>query len=214
MWACMSTSVTKVPVTGVFETNCYFHIDDMTSHGFLVDPGAEAGRLLSLIAEKSWHIEAILLTHGHFDHTGAVKTISDELGIPYFIHASGDNLLKDAWLNLSAQCECPQTLDGARHLQDGDVLRLAASQDVSLRVLHVPGHTPDSIALHDQATGIAYVGDTIFRGSLGTDRYPTGNRRDLLQSARRILSLPANTALLPGHGPNTRVVDERKRLGC
>ena len=93
-----------VPVKGYFEENCFFYIDDESRHGFLIDPGAEAGRLLSLIRREGWVIEKLLLTHGHFDHTGAVNELREALGIPAYAHETAEQYLLDARMNLSAIC--------------------------------------------------------------------------------------------------------------
>ena len=94
------------------------------------------------------------------------------------------------------------------YLHDGDILTLSGTH--SLRVIHTPGHTEDSITFYDAGRGIAFVGDTIFKGSPGSDKYPGGNTQDLLESIHRILSLPERTVLYSGHSEPTTVRDERR----
>lgn len=207
----MPTKTYCIPVHGVFDTNCYVHVDEASGHCFLIDPGAEASRLLTLIHDNAFTVEKVLLTHGHFDHTGAVERICSTLGVPYYIHEAGVAYLEDPRLNLSAPHK-PLTLMGANLLRDGDELSLAANPQVSLRALHTPGHTPDSVTHHSAATARAFVGDTIFQGTVGTWQYPGGDRDQLEESIYRILDLPGETKLLSGHSNPWTVGEARAQL--
>ena len=201
--------VYALPVRGVFETNCYFDIDDKTNHGFLIDPGAEGEKLAKLILERGWVIEAILLTHGHFDHFGGVAALRDTLDLPVLIHEEGRVYLEGPELNLSRFCGGDLTVEGAKYFQDGDVLTLQVGT-LSLRILHTPGHTNDSCVLLDSEANTAFVGDTIFKDSMGNPNYPTGNQRQLLSSIRNvIMQLPENTILCSGHSAPTTVGREK-----
>ena len=204
--------VNCVPVKGYFEENCYFYIDDDTRHGFLIDPGAEAGRLLSLIRREDWVIEAILLTHGHFDHTGAVNELWETLGVPVYAHEDADRYLLDPRMNLSAFCVGNWTVGNVGYLRDGDVISLEANPAFSLRVIHTPGHTTDSVVYYSEKDRVAFVGDTIFKGSIGNYQYPGGNRQEIIESiTEKILTLPDNTILYSGHSEKTRVGEEKRR---
>ncbi|MBQ8161616.1 MAG: MBL fold metallo-hydrolase [Clostridia bacterium] len=199
-----------VPVKGYFAVNCYVWVDDDTKHGFLIDPGAQGRELMEFCHEQGFIIEKILLTHGHFDHIGGIVAIRAESDIPVYIHAAGEQYLTDTHLNLSHYCRCDMTVHGARHFQDGDVFRLDSNPACSLRVIHTPGHTPDSVVFYDARHEVAFVGDTIFRGSRGNDQYPGGDGRQLLSSIRRrILTLPGDTRLLSGHSEETTVGAEK-----
>ncbi|MBR1836363.1 MAG: MBL fold metallo-hydrolase [Kiritimatiellae bacterium] len=201
-----------VPVRDIFETNAYFHVDPATGAGFLVDPGAEAERLLRIAAERGWTIERILLTHAHFDHTGAVAAIARAWSVPYAIHRADIPMLADPALNLSAPCGRLVSLADAEPLRDGDEIRLAANPGFGLRVLHTPGHSPGSCTFLSSDEGIAFVGDTIFRGGPGTDEYPGGDGRALARSILgRLLLLPPETRLLSGHSAPTTVAEEAPR---
>ena len=202
--------IKHIEVRDVFAVNTYFMIDDVTKSGFLIDPGAQPKRILETIRQNHWTIERILLTHGHFDHTGAVSEISEVLDIPYSIHRDGECYLKDARLNLSAYCERNVILPNADYFDDGNILSLRANPAVTLEVIHVPGHTPDSVVFYDRADKVAFVGDTIFRDSPGTSRYPGGNEEELYNSiCYRVLTLPDDTILLSGHSEPTTVGRER-----
>ena len=190
--------VAEVPVKGVFEENCYFFIDDPTKHGFVIDPGAQGEGLLRLIRKEGWTIEKILLTHGHFDHTGAVDLLRKELGIPVLAHSRSREYLLNPRMNLSVFCGPPLVIKETASFDEGDVIMLSAAPAISLRVLYTPGHTTDSVVLYSAAERAAFVGDTIFKGSLGDTRYPGGKRSDLLRSIgeKNILSSGGHSSLL------------------
>lgn len=207
----MSTKTYQIAVHGVYDVNCFIHADETTGHCFVIDPGAEPERLLTLIHDHAFTVEKVLLTHGHFDHTGAVERICSALGCPFYIHEAGEAYLRDPRLNLSARFS-PVTLMGANLLHDGEELALEANPAVRLQVLHTPGHTPDSVVLYDAAAHKAFVGDTIFQGGVGTWEYPGGNRDQLVQSIYRILDLPEETKLLSGHSNPWMVAEARAQL--
>ena len=174
--------IVEVPVKGYFEENCFFYIDDRTKHGFIIDPGAQADGLIDVIRENGWVIEKILLTHGHFDHTGAVDEIQRILGIPVLAHRRSGEYLLDARKNLSALCGPAITVKDVENLDDGDTIALEANQDFCLKVIYTPGHTTDSVTFYSEAEHVAFVGDTIFKGSIGNYQYPGGNPDDLQMS--------------------------------
>lgn len=204
--------VAEVPVKGYFAENCFFYIDDKTNHGFLIDPGAQAPELLSLIRENGWVIEKILLTHGHFDHMGAVNELRRELDVPVLAHRRSDEYLKDARRNLSALCGPAILVDDVEYLDDGDVVTLEADPQVRLQVIYAPGHTTDSVLYYSEKDGVAFVGDLIFKGSLGTWQYPGGDRETLLGSImNKVFTLPDDTVLCSGHSEQTTAGIEKQR---
>jgi len=127
-------------VRGVFPVNCYALINEQSQHGFLVDPGAQGEDILAVIHEKHWQIEKILLTHGHFDHTGAVNFLRQNLDIPILIHENGKDYLQNTTLNLSACCGEHILVDDACFVHDGDYIQLADGS-LALKVL-LPPATP------------------------------------------------------------------------
>lgn len=203
--------VKQVPVAEMIITNAYFYIDEETKHGFLIDPGAEAERLLKLIKDNNWCIEKILLTHGHFDHIGAVEKIAEELGISYYIHKNGKKYLEDGEMNLSSVWSEEICLYKAKYLDDGDIITDTA-QTTSLKVIYTPGHTTDSVLYYDEENHIAFSGDTIFKNSYGRTDLPGGNMQQLMYSIKeKVFSLPDNTLLYSGHSDATTVGEEKKR---
>jgi len=202
--------IRRMVVRDVFTVNTYFYIDDETHHGFLIDPGAQAGRILQKIEENGWTIERILLTHGHFDHTGAVGEIAKTLRIPYSIHREGKKYLTDTRWNLSAYCDRNIYLDAADYFEDDDIIRLQANPSFSLKAIHTPGHTPDSVIYCSLQENVAFVGDTIFRDCPGSAQYIGGNEVQLYNSIFRcVLTLPDNTILFSGHTEPTTVEREK-----
>lgn len=202
--------VERVEVRDVFAENAYFYMDPQSGQGFLIDPGAEGERLYDIIKANNLDIQAILLTHGHFDHTGAVQYLQDKLGLPYYISTPGQAYLLNPQLNLSQECGRYVVLPDARFFNDGDFLSVPANPNFGLRVIATPGHTPDSSTLYSQADGIAFVGDAIFRGGPGTSQFPGGDQQQLMASIRdKILVLPEATVLYSGHTPETTVAAER-----
>ena len=204
-------NVYMVPVKGCFAVNCYFLIDEDTGHGFLIDPGAQGDALVRIMQSKQWTIEKILLTHGHFDHIGGIEAIRREMDIPVYIHANGAAYLEDTRRNLSAYCGERVIVRNAHYFNDGATFSLEGHASPVLTTIHTPGHTPDSTTIYDAEDHVAFVGDTIFKGGMGTDQYPGGDRTQLVRSVmERILTLPDNTILFSGHSDRTTVGAEKR----
>lgn len=198
--------IERVPVSDVFGENAYFYIDPKTRQGFLIDPGAEAEKLYSMILRNNLDIQAILLTHGHFDHTGAVQELYDRLNVPYYISPPGQQYLVDPSLNLSAECGRYIVLPNAQFFNDGDFISVPGNPQFGLQVIATPGHTPDSVTFYSPQDKAAFVGDAIFRGSAGTSQFPGGNQQELYSSIlNKILRFPDDTTLYSGHTPPTTV---------
>ena len=206
--------VAEVTVKGYFEENTFFYIDDKTKHGFVIDPGAQGEGLLRLIRKNGWVIEKILLTHGHFDHTGAVEYLRRELKIPVLAYKRANEYLLDTRMNLSAYCGQNVVIENVEYLDDKDRIQLAGNPDIILDVIYTPGHTMDSVIFYSAKDAVAFVGDTIFKGSIGNDQYPGGNGVELRRSIiEKIFSLPDDTVLCSGHSEQTTVGDEKRRYG-
>ena len=203
--------VVCVPVKGFFEENTYFYIDDKTKHGFLIDPGAEADKLLRMIRREGWGIEAVLLTHGHFDHFEALEEVRAALSVPVYAHEDSARYLLDGRMNLSSFCVGEMLVRGAEPLHDGDVLCLSANHDFALKVIHTPGHTTDSVVYYGEKDRVAFVGDTIFKGTIGNWQYPGGDRETLIRSIiNKVFTLPDETKMYSGHSEVTTVGIEKR----
>ena len=204
--------VLTVPVKGYFEENCYFYVNDSTRHGFIIDPGAQADKLLDIIRDNGLVIEKILLTHGHFDHFGAVEELREKLNCPVLAHEKADLFLLDPLMNLSRQCVGDMIIRDTVKFKDGDTIALDEAH--SLRVIYTPGHTPDSVLLYNEKERIAFVGDTIFKESIGNYTFPGGNKDLLIQSImERVFTLPDDTVLYSGHSEPTTVGAEKRFYG-
>ncbi|MBQ7633846.1 MAG: MBL fold metallo-hydrolase [Alphaproteobacteria bacterium] len=201
--------IRQIPVKGIIETYAYFYIDEQSKHGFLIDAGAEAERLLQIIKDNDWIIEKILITHGHFDHIGAVAEVSKELHIPYLAHRNAKDYLTNPTFNLSSFFGGDITLFSAEYFDEDTEIVLSANPNIKLKVFHTPGHTQDGVVYYDAANNSAFVGDTIFKQSVGRTDIPGGNYNQLMQSIKnKIFTLPADTILYSGHTEPTTVRQE------
>jgi glyoxylase-like metal-dependent hydrolase (beta-lactamase superfamily II) len=201
-----------VTVRDKFDTNCYFYIDDKTRHGFLIDPGAQGKKLASLIKKNGWTIEKILLTHGHFDHIGGIKELTNELKIPVYAYGNADQYLLDTKMNLSYYCDRDIVVDDVDSFYDGQIISLESNANFTLQVIHTPGHTEDSCLFYSANDNVCFVGDTIFKGNIGSPNYPSGNMEKLQFSIfNKLFKLPLNTVLYSGHSESTTVANEIRR---
>ena len=204
--------IVQVPVIAHFIENCFFYIDDTTKHGFIIDPGAQAEKLLGIIREKGWIIEKILLTHGHFDHIGAVNEIRSALQIPVLAYKSDNDYLRDPEWNLSPSFGLSISIENAETIMDGQIIRLDSDPAFSLKVIYTPGHTTDSVIYYSERDHAAFVGDTIFKDSIGNYQLPGGNFAAIQKSImERVFSLPDDTVLYSGHTEQTTVGTEKRR---
>ena len=205
--------ISELQVQGVFAENTYFYIDDHSKAGFLIDPGAQAGRIYDTIVRNGWKIEKILLTHGHFDHMGAAELLREKLVAPIYIYPVDAPYLSDPRLNLSASSGMPITVTHYEDLYDGELIRLKENNSFSLRVIHTPGHTPGSVTFYTERDHAAFVGDTLYQHGPGLTNFPGGDRRELEESiVNKILTLPGDTLLLSGHSSPITVEEEKRML--
>lgn len=204
--------IVQVPVIAHFIENCFFYIDDTTKHGFIIDPGAQAEKLLGIIREKGWIIEKILLTHGHFDHIGAVNEIRSALQIPVLAYKSDNDYLRDPEWNLSPSFGLSISIENAETIMDGQIIRLDSDPAFSLKVIYTPGHTTDSVIYYSERDHAAFVGDTIFKDSIGNYQLPGGNFAAIQKSImERVFTLPDDTVLYSGHTEQTTVGTEKRK---
>ena len=204
--------IAQVPVIAHFVENCFFYVDDTSKHGFIIDPGAQAEKLLGMIREKGWIIEKILLTHGHFDHIGAVNEIRSALKIPVLAYKSENDYLRDPEWNLSPSFGLSIIIENAETIVDGQIICLDSDPAFSLKVIYTPGHTTDSVIYYSERDHAAFVGDTIFKDSIGNYQLPGGNFGAIQRSImERIFTLPNDTVLYSGHTEQTTVGTEKRR---
>lgn len=205
--------VKELLVEGIFAENTYFYIDSHTKSGFLIDPGAQPGLIYEAIVRNGWHIEKILLTHGHFDHFGAAELLREKLVVPIYIYSPDARYLTDTYLNLSVNSGEPMTVPHYEELYDGEIIRLKTNSGFYLKVISTPGHTPGSVVFYSPEEKVAFVGDTLYQHGPGLTNFPGGNRHDLEDSiVNKILTLPDDTLLLSGHSSPITVVEEKRLL--
>lgn len=193
-------------IVGALETNCYLVYCTESLECAIVDPGAEAQKIFHLITKKSLNPVVLLNTHGHIDHIGANKDIKERFNIPLCIHALDKSMLENVQqLELSFFLGAKESPSPDKYLEDGDMVKLGNS---SLQVIHTPGHSPGSVSF--LGDGFILSGDTLFYGGVGRADLPGGSWDELERSIKnKILTLPDETIVLPGHGPTTSVGQER-----
>ena len=202
--------IRAVEVGNIILTNAYFYIDDETRHGFLIDAGAEAERLLHLINENKFVIEKILLTHGHYDHIGAAAAIQQKLNIPICMQKNGKIYAENPAWNLSSEFGEEIILSNVTYLEDYSEINLSTNENFKLQIIPCAGHTTDGAIFYNAKDGVAFVGDSIFKGSFGRTDLPGGDTETLFKNiTEKILALPDETVLLSGHTPPTTVQDEK-----
>lgn len=200
--------VAPLPLDGVIPEMAYYWYTPEDGKGYLIDPGYHGDRLAQHFRRRGWEPLGILLTHGHFDHFGGAAAFRETFPVSVHIHEAGLAYLSDPGLNLSSAFGEGFTLSGAVPFREGDTFSLPAGP--ALEVLHTPGHTPDCCIFLDRESGLALVGDTIFKGSVGATHFPGGDEAALWRSIReKILSLPDDTQLYSGHSLPTTVAAER-----
>jgi len=185
-----------------FGTNCYF-IADGTRLG-IVDPGGAADSIMHVIEARGYTPEVILLTHGHFDHAGAAGALKTHFGIPIVVHALDAPMLENAETSHATRFGFPyEGCEADRLLAEGDTVSIG---NTTFSVLHTPGHTKGSICFLTK--DILLAGDTLFSGSIG--RFDRENKEIMKESIRRLLSLPEDTRVYPGHDAETTILRESR----
>jgi glyoxylase-like metal-dependent hydrolase (beta-lactamase superfamily II) len=191
-------------VTGPFQENCHLVVDSDSGRAAIIDPGAEGARLSDVIRRAGAQLQAVWLTHAHVDHIGAVAAMVREFHVPVFLHPAdlpmyerGDDVARMYGIPF----EVPPRPD--HEFADGDELALGS---LRFRVMCAPGHAPGHVVIHGE--GVAFVGDCLFSGSIGRTDLPLSDGAELERSLARIVALPAETVVYPGHGPSTTIAEE------
>ena len=194
---------------GLLECNCSVFGDETSREGLVVDPGDQIDDVLEIIERHGLHLKAIIITHAHIDHIGGAQKLKQATGAAVYMNLNDMELQKGldrqaAWLGV----EPPEPVAIDAPARDGDRLLIGATE---LLVLHTPGHTQGSISLWIPAEEKLVAGDTLFRDSIGRTDLPGGDGRQILRSIHdKLLPLPEQTVVIPGHGAKTTIGREKR----
>ncbi|MDQ0213862.1 glyoxylase-like metal-dependent hydrolase (beta-lactamase superfamily II) [Oikeobacillus pervagus] len=194
----------RIPL-GPLQTNCYV-LFNQQKECILIDPGEEGDRLIAWLTGEELKPLAILLTHAHFDHIGAVDDIREQYHIPVYVHEKEAKWLLDPALN------------GSQFFMGDHIIRIKPADKIiamekeikigsfAFQLFETPGHSPGSISYYVSSAKMVFAGDTLFSGSIGRTDLPGGNHSQLMRSIHdHLLTLPEETVVLPGHGPDTTI---------
>lgn len=199
----------KALVVGPFASNCFIVGSEKTKQGIIIDPGADPRNILNTVRDLGLSITLIVATHNHIDHIGALRPVKDETGAAFAVHEADAKGALPALVGrmmglMMGSVKSPPKPD--RLLADGDLIEAG---DLKFKVLHTPGHTPGSISL--LCDKVVFSGDTLFNYGIGRTDMAGGDYGKLMKSiATRLMVLPDETVVYPGHGPETTIGAEKK----
>lgn len=201
--------IVKMLVVGPFASNCYVVGSSSTEEGIIIDPGAEAGSILRTVQQEGLSISLIVATHAHMDHVDALQAVKERTNAQFALHEAEKALLSGGAmrplqsLGLSPYQSTPEP---DRLLKDGDRIDVG---DLHFEVLHTPGHSPGGICLSGH--GVVFSGDALFNFGIGRTDFPGGSYERLMKGIHeKLMVLPDETIVYPGHGPATTIGDERR----
>lgn len=194
---------------GPLACNCSILADETTRRATVVDPGEDVQKIVEILNRHRLTVEQIVVTHGHIDHVGGALQLKRLTGAPIYMNQRDLPLLKmmeiqAGWIGVPTPEVAPPDVDAS------DLLNLRIAEEPA-QVLHTPGHTQGSICLHLPQSKLLVAGDTLFAGSIGRTDLPGGDLKTILQSLKnRLLPLPDETRVIPGHGSTTTIGQERE----
>jgi hydroxyacylglutathione hydrolase len=200
--------ILKTLTVGPFQENCYLLGDEESGVGAIIDPGDEAARIAMAVEETGLDIGSIIVTHAHIDHVGAVAALTEEYACPVLMHEESEPLLNGLptqAMMMGLRFGRVPTVD--RYVEDEEIVEVGG---LRLRSQYTPGHAPGHLAFYLQGEGLVLSGDALFAGSVGRVDLPGGSMEVLMRSIEeRLLTLPDETVVYPGHGPRTTIGNER-----
>jgi hydroxyacylglutathione hydrolase len=194
---------------GILQCNCSIFGDEESREAIVIDPGADIAKIESILQKHSLSVKAIVVTHAHIDHVAGAKQLKEKTGAPVYMNVNDEELLSA--LDIQAQwlgIQTPERVEVDSDANEGTTLALGNS---TFHVMHTPGHTQGSISIFIPQQNKLIAGDTLFRDSIGRTDLPGGNTRQILSSIKtKLLVLPEETIVVPGHGPQTEIGREKE----
>jgi len=195
-------------VLGMCATNTYYVYDDETKRGLIVDPADSPDTIIARVDSLSMIPEAILITHGHFDHVLAMNKVREHYGIKVYAGLTEKQVLHDMAMNLTSSFGMGQTFDADIYLKDGEEFEAAGYH---IRAIEVPGHTIGGMCYYFDKQGVLFSGDTLFCESVGRSDFPGGSASALCRGIKdKLFVLPEHTKVYPGHMDETTIGNEIK----
>ncbi|MCR5701366.1 MAG: MBL fold metallo-hydrolase [Lachnospiraceae bacterium] len=194
---------------GSMGVNCYILVNHDTDECIVFDPGDELGTLTEIFSDPAFNLKAIFLTHGHFDHIGAVNGLKEKFGVPvYASRIEDEKILSNPSINLSSMFGFPVTVHADELLEDGQELEIIGAK---IKCILTPGHTSGGMCFYIPEMESLIAGDTLFCESVGRTDFPTGSGAEIERSIReKLYVLPDNTKVFPGHMDTTTIEWEKK----
>lgn len=204
----MSIRMDYIVISGV-STNCYLLVNEDTSEAVLIDPADDMASIRRLIEKNKCSLKAVLLTHGHYDHIGAARSVKEEFGVEIYAGEQEKELLADPYMNLSGYMGRENiTLSADEWLYDGQHISPAG---FDILAVHTPGHTQGGMSYYVEECGMLFSGDTLFAQSVGRTDFATGSFSKIVGSIKdKLFKLPDDTEVFPGHGDFTSIADEKR----
>lgn len=182
----------KTVIVGMLENNVYIVSDPKTKEAIIIDPGEEADKIIT--EAMDYKVKAIILTHGHYDHVTEAPKVAKYFNAPIWINKNDE-----AMMSYSNQVKADN------YLKNGDELKIG---NCKLKIIHTPGHSAGGICLYDGKETL-FSGDTLFKGTHGRTDLPTSSPKEMVKSLKRLMELPENVTVYPGHGPITTIKEEK-----
>lgn len=198
----------KTLEVGSLGTNCYIVFCDDTREGVVIDPGGDGDKIIKVIEDNKLKIKYIINTHGHHDHTGANRKLKEYTNVELLIHENDGDMLTSPKRNFSMFLgEENSGPEADRLLNENDIISFG---NCKLQVIHLPGHTPGGIGLYAEKEGVLFSGDTLFYGSIGRTDLPGSDYQEMVLSLQKLMKMPDQTIVYPGHGPKTSIALEKQ----
>lgn len=195
-------------VMGICQTNCYFVYEEGRTDVIVFDPADKGDYIYNALKEKGFSVTAIFLTHGHFDHIWGVEKLKELSGVKVYAYEGEKELLESAALNVSQNAGRACEIKADVYVRDGEEITVSG---MSCRLIATPGHTQGSCCYYFEKEKILVSGDTLFQESVGRTDLPTGSMSSLVRSVKeKLMSLPEDVKVYPGHGESTTIGHERE----